>query len=111
MKSVLHEPTNWYERIGGRPDVRCGGERRIKNDTADFSPGRERNGDASAERLAPQHNGIRRVPRDRELVSGQGVADQPGFAWLAGRAAIAAIGQREETRAIGDQPFEAARAQ
>src|ERR1043166_1557530 len=71
---------------------------------------RERNGDASPERLAPDRDASR-VALRREPIRGARILDQPLLARRAGRAAVAAIAQRHEPDTARDDFAKAVDAQ
>ena len=104
---ILHQQTDRQKPIDPRADVGRRGERRLQHQAADLVRRGERNGDAAAERLAPRHDPFRRIARRGKGIDRLRVGDQPVLGRTAGRAAIAAIAQRDQTRPVGGQRPEA----
>ena len=83
-EGILDEPANGCEGISGRPDVGRGGERRVENKSADLAFGCKCDGDAGAERLAPENDPSGRNARGGEIVGGPRIQKEPGLGRLAG---------------------------
>jgi hypothetical protein len=79
---ILHQKPHRHIPIargtdGGRRRERC-----FQDDAADRFFRRQRHRDAGAERLAPEHELLRRVTRGGKAVGGLGIGDQASFARL-----------------------------
>ena len=98
---VLHQVAHREKRIARRRDIerRCVG--RVEHHAGDRLLGRERDRDAGAERLAPQRDPCAGIARGRERIDGARIVDQPVLGRRTGRAAIAAIRERDQARAVG----------
>ena len=95
-------------RNSERGDIRRRRIGRFQDQLSDRLLGRQRHRDAGAERKAPDDDPICAVARRREGIGRRGILQQPLLARLPARAGIAAIGQRDEAGAVGDELAKAA---
>ena len=100
---VVHQPPHRHDGKHPCGHIRRRREGSFQDELGDRPCRRERDRDARPERMPPQNDTVRRIAGYREPVGGLGIAQQSVLSRAAGRAHIAAIGQRDEASAGGDQ--------
>src|SRR5581483_11541772 len=103
---VLHQQPHRRERIGPRSDIGGGGKRRIENERGGRLLCRERDRNAAADRLAPEHELAGRIARRGKVIERERVGNEALLTRASVRTGIAAIRQRQKARAVGNQRLE-----
>ena len=103
LVSVVHQPAHGKHRQPRGRDVDDRGKGGIEDERTDFAPRCESYRDARAQRLANEHDALRRRCGERRAKSGLGVEAQPRFAGRPRRAAISAVLDRKQAKSCGGE--------